>query len=366
MQREYMLKALELAELAKGRTSPNPLVGAVVVKDGRIVGQGWHRKAGTPHAEVHALRQAGELANGADVYVTLEPCSHYGKTPPCSKALIDARVKRVFAAMKDPNPLVAGKGFAMLREAGIEVEVADGDILERAMRLNEVFLKWITSSMPFVAVKTAMTLDGKIATKMGESKWITGTAARQRVHELRDVYDGIMIGIQTALKDNPLLTTRLSGGGKNPVRVVVDSRARLPITSRLVADKSAPTIVAATKTAPPENIAALEAAGVEVLLVSEDAAGHVDLREMLKKLGEKKICSILVEGGATLNDGLFRGGLVDKVYSFIAPKIFGGSSAPTPVGGIGIAAIVDNIRLKDMTAEVLCEDILLTGYVLKG
>lgn len=365
MREEYMRRALDLAALARGRTSPNPMVGAVIVKDGRIVGQGWHRQAGTPHAEVHALRQAGDLAKDADVYVTLEPCSHYGKTPPCSKALIEAGVRRVFAAMTDPNPLVAGRGLAMLQEAGIETEVAVGSLNEEAHQLNEVFCKWITEKMPYVAVKTAMTLDGKIATVSGESRWITGAAARQRVHELRDVYDGIMVGINTVLADNPLLTTRISEGGKSPIRIIVDSQARLPLDAKLVTDKTAPVITAVTASAPADKIQALLARGISVITIPADEDGHVNITLLLKKLGESDICSILVEGGAQLNDSLFRAGMVDKVYSFIAPKIFGGQAAPTPVGGKGISSIKDNVCLYNVGLEKLNDDIMITGYVNK-
>ncbi len=364
MQEQYMRMALALAALAKGRTSPNPMVGAVVVKDGRVVGQGWHRKAGTPHAEIHALRQAGELAKGADLYVTLEPCSHYGRTPPCCEAVLKAGVKRVFAAMRDPNPKVSGSGLARLSKAGVEVEVATGELHEAARRLNEVFLKWITTKMPFVAVKTAMTLDGKIATTSGQSKWITGEAARRRVHELRDVYDGILVGIQTIIADDPLLTTRLDGG-KSPLRIVADSQARLPLNAKLVTDQTAPTVVAVTSAASTERVTALEQNGVQVVQVASDTKGRVDLADLLRTLGQRNVCSVLVEGGASLNDSLFCAQLVDKVYTFIAPKIFGGKDAPTPIGGIGIAAIEDHVALSELTMEKIGEDFLLTGYVKK-
>jgi len=364
MQEQYMRMALALAALAKGRTSPNPMVGAVVVKGGRVVGQGWHREAGTPHAEIHALRQAGELAKDADLYVTLEPCSHYGRTPPCCEAVLESGVKRVFAAMRDPNPKVSGSGLARLSKAGVEVELATGELHEAACRLNEVFLKWIMTKMPFVAVKTAMTLDGKIATTSGQSKWITGEAARKRVHELRDIYDGILVGIQTVVADDPLLTTRLDGG-KSPLRIVADSQARLPFNAKLVTDQTAQTVVAVTGAASAERVAALEQNGVQVMQVASDAKGRVDLADLLRRLGQRNVCSVLVEGGASLNDSLFRAQLVDKVYTFIAPKIFGGKDAPTPIGGIGIAAIEDHVALSELTMEKIGEDFLLTGYVKK-
>ncbi|MGL5269562.1 MAG: bifunctional diaminohydroxyphosphoribosylaminopyrimidine deaminase/5-amino-6-(5-phosphoribosylamino)uracil reductase RibD [Selenomonadaceae bacterium] len=355
-----MQQALQIAAYAAGRTSPNPLVGAVIVKDGRVVGQGWHRKAGTEHAEIHALRQAGELAAGATIYVTLEPCSHYGRTGPCSKALIDAGIQRVVIAMLDPNPLVAGKGVAMLKAAGIEVET--GLLQAQAERLNEVFLKWIMTKMPFVVMKTAMTLDGKIATAAGNSKWISNEVSRRRVHELRDVYDGILVGIGTVLADDPALTTRLeSPSGKNPLRIVVDSRARTPLTARVVTDGQAETLIAVTAAAEAAKVEALRQAGVEVLVVNDGQ--QVDLKQLFCLLGERGVCSIFVEGGARINYSLLKAGLVDKVYSFIAPKMVGGSSAPGPVGGDGVETLDQAFLLEDVETELLAGDILVSGYI---
>ena len=360
MQQQYMQQALQIAAYAAGRTSPNPLVGAVIVKDGRVVGQGWHRKAGTEHAEIHALRQAGELAAGATIYVTLEPCSHYGRTGPCSKALIDARIKRVVIAMLDPNPLVAGKGVAMLKAAGIEVET--GLLQEQAERLNEVFLKWIMTKMPFAVMKTAMTLDGKIATAAGNSKWISNEVSRRRVHELRDVYDGILVGIGTVLADDPALTTRLaSQSGKNPLRIVVDSRARTPLTAKVVTDGQAETLIAVTVAAEAAKVEALRQAGVEVLVVNDGQ--QVDLKQLFCRLGERGICSIFVEGGALINYSLLKAGLIDKVYSFIAPKMVGGSSAPGPVGGDGVETLDQAFLLEDVETELLAGNILVSGYI---
>jgi len=360
VQQQYMQQALQIAAYAAGRTSPNPLVGAVIVKDGRVVGQGWHRKAGTEHAEIHALRQAGELAAGATIYVTLEPCSHYGRTGPCSKALIDARIKRVVIAMLDPNPLVAGKGVAMLKAAGIEVET--GLLQEQAERLNEVFLKWIMTKMPFAVMKTAMTLDGKIATAAGNSKWISNEVSRRRVHELRDVYDGILVGIGTVLADDPALTTRLaSQSGKNPLRIVVDSRARTPLTAKVVTDGQAETLIAVTVAAEAAKVEALRQAGVEVLVVNDGQ--QVDLKQLFCRLGERGICSIFVEGGALINYSLLKAGLIDKVYSFIAPKMVGGSSAPGPVGGDGVETLDQAFLLEDVETELLAGDILVSGYI---
>jgi len=356
-----MGEALRVAQNALGRTSPNPLVGAVIVKNGRIVAEGWHRQAGTPHAEIHALNMAGELAKGATVYVTLEPCSHYGRTGPCAKALVEAGVAKVVVAMLDPNPKVAGRGVKILQDAGIEV--VTGVLEEEAIKLNEVFLKWITKGMPFVALKTAMSLDGKIATATGESQWITNELSRQRTHELRDIYDGIMVGINTAIKDNPSLTTRLPQGlGRNPVRIVVDSRARLPLDSHLVTDGKAPTIVAVSGAASAGAVQDLRDAGAQVISVGSD---RVDLPKLLKKLAEMNICSILVEGGGQLNFSLLNDGLVDKVYAFIAPKLIGGREALTPVEGDGFFQLSQAVQLTDMTTEDLDGDVLLTAKVMK-
>lgn len=355
-----MQQALQIAGFAAGRTSPNPLVGAVIVKDSRIVGQGWHRQAGTPHAEIHALNQAGNLAQGATLYVTLEPCNHHGRTGPCTEAVIQAGIKRVFVSMLDPNPLVAGKGVARLREAGLEVNT--GILAAEAARQNEVFIKWITTGLPFTVLKAAMTLDGKIATASGQSQWITGVAARQYVHELRDRYDAILVGIGTVLADRPRLTTRLAGGGKNPVRVVVDSLARTPPDSVLVTDGEAPTWIAVSPAAPPERVNALRARGTEVFTISETPTG-LDLRQLFSLLGQKGISSVLVEGGAQINASVLAANLADKVYWFIAPKLVGGKQAPGPVGGDGILTLEHALRLEDIEIGKFDEDILLTAYL---
>ena len=257
-----MREALRIARNAEGRTSPNPLVGAVIVRDGKIIAEGWHRQAGTPHAEIHALNMAGSLARGATLYVTLEPCSHFGRTPPCAKAIIDAGIKKVVAAMSDPNPKVAGRGFEILRSAGVEVEV--GILEAEAHKLNEIFIKWVTHKLPFVTLKFACSLDGKIATSSGESQWISCEASRKFTHHLRDINDAILIGVGTVLADNPSLTTRLVEG-KNPIRVIVDSKARTPLDAKVVTDKSARTIVAVTENASPEKISALKNFGVEII-----------------------------------------------------------------------------------------------------
>ena len=355
----FMREALRVARNAMGRTSPNPLVGAVIVKNGRIVAEGWHRQAGTPHAEIHALNMAGDLAKGATVYVTLEPCSHYGRTGPCAKALVEAEVSRVVVAMLDPNPQVAGNGIKILQEAGIDVVtgVLEGD----ARKLNEVYLKWISTGMPFVALKTAMSLDGKIATAGGQSQWITNEKSRLMTHWLRDYYDGIMVGINTALKDNPSLTARLPDAtGQNPVRIVVDSKGRLPLDYTLVTDGAAKTIVAVSRQATEATVMALEGSGIEVIRAGEE---QVDLKELLKALAERDICSIMVEGGGELNFSMLNAGLVDRVYAFIAPKIIGGRNALTPVEGEGFTELARAVQLTDVETKMLDSDVLITGRV---
>ena len=359
---KYMRLAMQLAGNAIGRTSPNPLVGAVIVKDNRVVGCGWHRKAGTPHAEVHALNQAGELAQGADVYVTLEPCAHYGKTPPCAKALVEAKVKNVYGGLLDVNPKVAGKGFKILEDAGIHVEY--GFLQDELRKQNEVFFKWIEHKKPFVVLKAAMTLDGKIATATGQSKWITNETSRAYGYKLRDIYDGIMVGINTVIEDNPMLTARVDGG-KNPIRIVVDSSLRIDINANVVQDKSAKTIVATTDKADKDKILKLQAQNVDVIVVDKDENDKVDIEKLLNILGQQNICSILVEGGATLSGSFVAKKLVDKVYFFIAPKIVGGKEAKTPVAGTGILNLQEALALKDIQIEKLEEDILIIGRVDK-
>lgn len=359
---KYMRLAMQLAGNAIGRTSPNPLVGAVIVKDNRVVGCGWHRKAGTPHAEVHALNQAGELAQGADVYVTLEPCAHYGKTPPCAKALVEAKVKNVYGGLLDVNPKVAGKGFKILEDAGIHVEY--GFLQDELRKQNEVFFKWIEHKKPFVVLKAAMTLDGKIATATGQSKWITNETSRAYGYKLRDIYDGIMVGINTVIEDNPMLTSRVDGG-KNPIRIVVDSSLKIDINANVVQDKSAKTIVATTDKANKDKILKLQAQDVDVIVVDKDENDKVDIEKLLDILGQQNICSILVEGGATLSGSFVAKKLVDKVYFFIAPKIIGGKEAKTPVAGTGILNLQEALALKDIQIEKLEEDILIIGRVDK-
>lgn len=357
-----MREALRLAAHGRGRTSPNPMVGAILVRDGRIVGAGWHRKAGTEHAEIHALRMAGELARGATLYVTLEPCSHTGRTGPCAKAVIEEGVRRVVAAMEDPNPLVSGRGFQMLREAGVEV---DCGLLElEARQLNEAFLTWVTKKRPFVTLKMAMTLDGKTATADGESKWITGEEARLYGHFLRDENDAILVGIGTVLADRPSLTTRLpEGNGKNPLRIILDSKARTPLDAPFLHDGAASVLIATTEAAPKENVDRLRGLGAEVLIAG--AGPTVDLPLLLQSLGERKICSLLVEGGSTIHFSFLREKLADKIYAFIAPLLVGGKSATSAVGGEGFSRLADAARLTNIKTEIIGADLCVSGYIGK-
>lgn len=362
--KDFMKRALALARQGLGRTSPNPAVGAVIVRDGRVVGEGYHQKAGTPHAEIHALRAAGEAARNATLYVTLEPCCHFGRTPPCTEAIVAAGISRVVAAMSDPNPRVNGMGFRILREAGIQVET--GLLEAEARRLNEAFIKYVLTGQPWVTMKTAITMDGKIATRTGASRWITGQAAREKAHELRDIHDAVLVGIGTILADNCLLTTRLPGGkGRDAVRIVLDSTLRIPTDARIINLSSpAPTLIVTTGAAPAEAMERLAARGIEIMTVPHED-GRVAWQPLLEALAERKITSILIEGGAEVNATALAAGIVDKVVAFIAPKIFGGTSAPGPVGGTGVAEPGAAWRLDNLEVMQCGEDLMLQGYVRK-
>lgn len=358
---KYMKMALDLAATAIGRTSPNPMVGAVLVKEGKVVGRGFHARAGTPHAEVMALRDAGDGAGGSTLYVTLEPCCHHGRTGPCTEAVINAGVVRVVAAMTDPNPLVAGKGFARLRQAGLEV--VWGVMEEEASRLNEVFIKYITTGKPFVVLKAAVSLDGKIATRTGDSRWITGPEAREYGHRLRDRYDAIMVGVNTVLADNPSLTTRLPEGGRDPVRVVLDSQARTPPGSVVINSSSeAPVLIITTPEAPEERVGALKQAGAEVIALPE-REGRVDMRAVFTELARRGITSLLIEGGGQVHASAISSGGVDKVEWFIAPKLIGGAAAPGPLGGQGPESIAGATLLERVRVTRIGVDILVEGYI---
>jgi diaminohydroxyphosphoribosylaminopyrimidine deaminase/5-amino-6-(5-phosphoribosylamino)uracil reductase len=357
-----MRLALKLAQGPAGQTGINPNVGCVVVKDGRIVGMGSHLQRGTPHAEVHALDMAGADAEGSTVYVTLEPCSHYGKTPPCSDRLIKEKVKRVVVACTDPNPLVAGRGIAKLRNHGIEVET--GILEHESVQLNEMFNKFIVSRMPFVTLKTASTLDGKIASKTKDSKWITGESARAYVHTLRHRHQAIMVGIGTLLQDNPQLTTRLSVPALNPVRIIVDSLLRIPLDAKVVTDHSAETIILTTEQAPEHKARQLEELGITVLPCG--TGSKVDLRLAMKLIGEREIGSILLEGGGTLNGAMLSHRLIDKMVLFYAPKIIGGAQAPNNFQFDGFERMNQAIELERIQLQQFGPDVCITGYPRYG
>jgi diaminohydroxyphosphoribosylaminopyrimidine deaminase/5-amino-6-(5-phosphoribosylamino)uracil reductase len=356
-----MKLAIQLAEGASGQTGINPVVGCVLVKEGRIIGLGAHLLRGTPHAEIHALQMAGAAAEGSTAYVTLEPCSHYGKTPPCSDRLIKEKVKRVVVGCMDPNPLVAGTGIARLREHGVEVDV--GLLENEARQLNEAFNKFILTRLPYVTLKTASTLDGKIASRTGDSKWITNAESRRYVHSLRHRHQAIMVGVRTVLNDDPLLTTRLDVPGLHPIRIIVDSQLRLPLDARVVVDRTAETLVLTTIEAPRAKKQELEAAGVTVLDSGEGP--KVDLSKAMKLLGEREISSVLLEGGGLLNGSMLELGLVDKLILFFAPKIIGGGSqAPDNFQFPGFASMEDAIRLDRMEVRQFGDDICISGYPL--
>lgn len=362
MDVQYMKKAVELAKKGWGKTRPNPLVGAVIVKDGKILAEGFHTAYGGDHAEVDALKKIEFQGEGATLYVNLEPCSHYGKTPPCTEAIIRSGIKKVVMAMKDPNPLVAGRGMNLLKEHGIEV--ISGVLEKEARQLNEIFIKYITTQKPFCIMKMAMTLDGKIATVNGDSKWITAEDSREYVHQIRNRVSAIMVGVSTVVKDNPRLNTRIKGIEANqPVRVIVDSRLRIPLDSIVVETAwKQPTIVATTEMAPEKNIRQLEAKKVEVLILP-DKNGRVDLQQLMIRLGKKQIDSVLLEGGGTLNYSALESGIVDKVIAFIAPKILGGSNAITPVEGKGKSFVKEAFGIQNLTLRSFQKDILIEGYI---
>ncbi|TYA13257.1 bifunctional diaminohydroxyphosphoribosylaminopyrimidine deaminase/5-amino-6-(5-phosphoribosylamino)uracil reductase RibD [Paenibacillus faecis] len=353
----YMELALQMAERAQGQTGINPVVGAVVVKDGAVVGLGAHLKRGTPHAEVHALRMAGPLAEGSTVYVTLEPCSHYGMTPPCAERLIEDKVARVVVATEDPNPQVAGRGIGLLRQNGIEVTT--GVLRDRAVALNRKFIKYITTGLPYVTIKTASTLDGKIATKTGDSKWISNEASREIVHTMRHRHQGIMVGSGTVLADDPQLTTRLAVPGLDPVRIIVDSTLRVPVASRVLSDGAAPTLVLTTEMADRAKMAVLAERGIEVIPCG--AGPHVDLQLALQRLGEREISSVLVEGGGRLNGSLLEKRLVDEIVLFFAPKLIGGGEAPGSFIFSGYEKMSEAVTLTSVEVETIGDNVCIQG-----
>ena len=362
---DYMGEALSLARLALGQVSPNPAVGAVVVK-GEVVGRGYTQEPGSWHAEVGALNQAGAEARGGVLYVTLEPCCQYGRTPPCIQAIISAGITEVHMAMLDPNPLVAGRGRDELEEAGIKTYVGEHEL--EAREINEVYIKYITTGLPFVTAKFAVSLDGKIATRSGDSKWISSEESRKYVHNMRYAADAIMAGVNTVLADDPHLTIRCSGGKggtarKQPLRIIVDGKGRTPLTAQVFSEPGK-TILALGRKATPEEKKAFAQAGAEVLELPS-AEGLVGLEELFKTLGEREVTSVLVEGGGKLFGSLFDLGLVDKVVAFIAPIVIGGEEAKTAVGGRGIDKVADSLKLEQIKVEKFGDDVMVSGYVRK-
>ncbi len=351
---KWLRRALELAERGRGHVEPNPLVGAVVIRDGRIVGEGWHAKYGQAHAEVAAFAQAGEAARGGTLYVTLEPCCHHGKTPPCTDAVLRAGVTRVVAALPDPFPQVAGQGAAILRAAGVAVEFGVGEAQARVQ--NAPYLTLLGKGRPWVHAKWAMTLDGRIATRTGDSKWISNESSRAVVHQLRGRMDGILVGLGTALADDPLLTAR-PAGARTATRVVLDRLGRLPVDSQLVRTaRDTPTLVVTTVEAP-----ALSQAGCEVLVLPADHNGRPDLHALMQELGRRRWSNLLVEGGAEVLGGFMDRRLLDEVHVFVAPKLTGGSGAKSPLHGLGVEWMRDAVVLEAMSCAAVAGDFYLHG-----
>ena len=360
---DYMTRAIELAKKGEGWTNPNQMVGAVIVKDGRIIGEGYHARCGELHAERNAIASLTESAEGATLYVTLEPCCHYGKTPPCTEAILEQKIKKVVIGSRDPNPKVAGKGAKILRDAG--VTVVEDFMKDKCDELNPIFFHYITTKTPYVVMKYAMTLDGKIATKTGASKWITQEAARREVQYMRHRYMGIMVGIGTVLADDPMLNVRVEGL-KSPVRIICDSKLRIPLDSQIV--KSAREYRTIVAYADLENVEKkkeiLQTMGVETVFCS-DMKKHVNLKHLMEYLGKENIDSILLEGGGTLNDRALQAGVVQEVQAFIAPKIFGGTGSRTPVDGIGIELPSQAAVLKFKDICQIGEDLKITCHILR-
>ena len=355
----WMKRVLRLAEKGRGRTSPNPMVGAILVKDGRIVAEGYHAKAGEPHAEIIALRKTGKDAKEATLYLNLEPCTHYGKTPPCAPVVIEAGVRRAVIGMEDPNPLVKGRGVEALKRAGLDVYV--GILEKECRRLNEAFCKYILNKEPFLILKVVATLDGKIATRKGESQWISGEASRRFVHRLRDQVDGVIVGIGTVLKDDPMLTARVKGG-KDSYRIILDSRLRIPENAKVIEISPSKTIVATTELAPGEKVERLEKKGVRVLIL-DSKKGRVDLKPCLFKLGEMGMMSLLVEGGSQLNGSFLDEGLIDKIFLFLSPKLIGDPQALGMFDGHGVTSLKEAIPLNELKIRRIGGDLLLEGYL---
>ena len=360
--KKYMRMALELAEKGLGHVSPNPMVGAVVVKNGQVVGQGWHKAVGGPHAEVHAIDDAGEASRGASLYVTLEPCNHQGRTPPCTQKILNAGIRRVVVAMADPNPNVTGGGNAYLQSQG--VDVACGEQEAAARRLNEGFIKYVRTRCPFVVLKMAATLDGRIATRTGDARWVTGPAARAYVHRLRHAMDAIMVGIGTVLADDPQLTTRLENGqGVDPMRVVLDTHLRMPEKARMLSEPSGTdTWLVCKPEAAEADAARLNAQGARILKVPLQR-GRIDMEALMRRLGELGVTSVLIEGGAQVAASALKSGVVDKVLFFYAPKILGGDDGVPMLSGKGPDMMSASQALNHVGVTRVGEDILVSGYL---
>lgn len=359
LDRKYMARALQLALRGAGHTRPNPMVGAVLVKDGRIIGEGWHKQYGGPHAEVNAFASATEDPEGATLYVSLEPCSHYGKTPPCADLIIRKKVARVVAALEDPNPLVSGRGFHKLRANGIRVTV--GVLAEEARHINDVFLTYVTRKRPFVLYKAAMSLDGKIACHTGESQWISSEKSREEVRRLRGILSGIMVGAGTVIADNPRLTCRMEEY-ENPARIIVDGKLRVPLESRIF-HEPVRNIILTTSEASPEKKKALENLGVELIEADSEEHGTVDLKSAMLALGIKGIDGILLEGGPTLAASALEAGIIDAVRFYIAQKIIGGREAPSPFAGTGAAHMNEVVPLTDAVYGTSGDDLWIQAYI---
>ncbi len=355
----YMNLAMRLALKAKGKTYPNPMVGAVVIKNGRVIGRGFHERAGLPHAEVMALDEAGKNAKAATLYVTLEPCAHFGHTPPCVDRIIESRVKEVIVGMVDPNPINNGKGIAILKQYGIKVQV--GILEDKLRRMNEVFIKYITKRMPFITVKVAESLDGRIATRTGDSKWITSDKSRGFAHRIRQDFDAIMVGVNTVLRDNPKLDAWFTK--KQPIKIVVDSQLSTPQDASIFS-QGASVVIVTLPTKPGQETENREILVKKAkILEAKEKDGQINLKDMFKKLSRMGIANILIEGGGTLNGSLFDEGLVDKVMFFISPEIIGGKEAIGSVMGHGVARVERSIKIQDSKLRRFGEDILVEGYI---
>jgi diaminohydroxyphosphoribosylaminopyrimidine deaminase/5-amino-6-(5-phosphoribosylamino)uracil reductase len=359
---QFMRRAIELATKGKGMTSPNPIVGAVVVKNGKIVGEGYHKRAGTPHAEIVALRRAGIKAHGADLYVTLEPCCHYGRTPPCCDAIIASGIKRVIVGMRDPNPLVNGKGISFLKTKGIDV--IQGVLEEEYGHLNKAYQKWIVSGIPYVTMKAALSLDGKIATTSGESKWITNEACRRYVHHLRSLHDAIVVGVNTVRHDNPELTVRLPGKDEKKLAVILDEKLDVPPSSKLFRRKPKQLIIATTSRAPKRRRAQFEKMGHQILLCRSTSRGYIFLPHLLLQLGAQGITSLMVEGGGEVFSDFFNRGLVDRIVACIAPKIIGGKGRDW-LPNVSIEKLKSAPHLSDMDIKIFGDNVVIEGYMKK-